>query len=102
MAKYKLQYAPEALEEINEAFEYYNSISKKLGVRFKTNLFAEMKAIKERPLSRSFRYDEVRFAVLKKFPYAAHYTVDESKKIIKIHAVLAFAKDDKTNRLKRF
>jgi hypothetical protein len=80
MAKYKVQYAPEALEEIKEVFEYYNSISKKPGKRFKSNLFGEINAIKERLLSLLFRYDEERFVVLKKISYAAYCTVEHSKK----------------------
>jgi hypothetical protein len=95
-------YAPEALTEIKEVADYYNSENKRLGARFKTSLMSEIKAIKARPLSRSFRYDDVRFAVVKKFPYAAHYTVDQRAKLIKIQAVLAFARDDKANWRKRF
>lgn len=40
--------------------------------------------------SGSFRYNEVRFAVVKKFPYAAHYTVTAEKKQTIIHAGFAF------------
>jgi plasmid stabilization system protein ParE len=102
MAVYKLRYAPEALEELKEVVDYYNNKSNGLGTRFKNNLLVELKAIKARPLSRSFRYDDVRLAVVDKFPYAAHYTVDQAAKIIKIQAILAFAQDDKTNWKKRF
>jgi hypothetical protein len=102
MAGYKVLYAPEALDEIREAVEYYNSKTMGLGTRFKNNLLEEIKAVKARPLSRSFRYDDVRFAVVDKFPYSAHYTVDQALKIVKIQAVLAFARDDKTNWAKRF
>jgi hypothetical protein len=102
MAGYKVVYAPEALNEIKEVVDYYNSKSKGLGTRFKANLLAEIKAVKARPLSRSFRYEEVRFAVVEKFPYSAHYTVDQTAKVIKIQAILAFAQDDKTNWEKRF
>lgn len=102
MATYKVKYAPESLEEIKHVVLYYNSESKGLGNRFKKHLLAEIAAIKERPLSRSFRYENVRFAVVKKFPYAAHYTVDEQNNIIKIQAVLAFKQDDKANWKIRF
>jgi hypothetical protein len=102
MPAFKVLYAPEALEEIKEVVDYYNSESKGLGARFKANLLAEIRAVKARPFSRSFRYDQVRFAVVKKFPYAAHYTIDESAKVIKIQAVLAFARDDKANWKVRF
>ncbi len=102
MAGYKVLFAPETLKEIKEIVDYYNNESKGLGARFKSNLFDEIKAIKARPLTRSFRYDDVRFAVVDKFPYAAHYTVDQTSKLIKIQAVLAFAQDDKANWRKRF
>lgn len=102
MAGYKVLYAPEALNEIKEVVDYYNSESKGLGARFKTSLLVEIKAVKARPLSRSFRYDDVRFAVVQKFPYAAHYTVDQQSKFIKIQAVLAFARDNEANWRKRF
>ncbi len=102
MSAYKILYAPEALEEIKIAVAYYNKQSKGLGAKFKNNLLAEISAIKQRPLSRSARYENVRFAVVKKFPYAAHYTVDEQLHLIKIQAVLAFKQDDKTNWKQRF
>ena len=102
MSVFKVVYAPEALEEIKEVVDYYNGESKGLGARFKANLLAEIKAVKARPFSRSFRYDQVRFAVVQKFPYAAHYTIDESAKVVKIQAVLAFTRDVKANWKVRF
>ena len=102
MAGYRVLYSPESLEEIKDVIDFYNKKSKGLGSRFKNNLLAEIKLIKTRPLSRSFRYDNVRFAVVDKFPYSAHYTVDEEEKLIKIQAVLAFAQNDKANWKLRF
>ncbi len=84
MAAYKIPYSPEALEEMKMAVAYYNKQSKGLGSRFKSSLLAEIAAIKEQPFSRSTRYENVRFAVVSKFPYAAHYTVHEDVRIIKI------------------
>ncbi len=45
------------------------------------------------PLARVIRYDGIRFAVPKKFPYAAHYIVDEAAKIVIIQAVFGFAEN---------
>jgi hypothetical protein len=39
MASFIIQYAPEALEEIQHVINYCNSVSSKLGNRFKKNLF---------------------------------------------------------------
>jgi plasmid stabilization system protein ParE len=102
MARFVIQFAPEALEEIQHAFGYYNTISPKLGNRFKRNLLLEIKSLKHHPTYNSFRYDEVRFAVVKKFPYAAHYTIDHLNKIVKIKAVLSFSQDPDINWRIRF
>ncbi len=60
---------------------------KEPGKRFKNNLKTERKEITKNPFTRSFRSDDVPYAVVKKFPYAAHYTVDEEKHVTIIHAV---------------
>jgi plasmid stabilization system protein ParE len=102
MASFIIQFAPEALEEIQHAVSYYNSVASKLGNRFKRNLLLEIKSLKQHPTYNSFRYDEVRFAVVKKFPYAAHYTIDHLNKIVKIQAVLSFKQNPDTNWRIRF
>ncbi len=102
MRSFIIQYAPEALEEIQHVINYYNSVSPKLGNRFKNNLLLEIKLLKQNPKYNSFRYDEVRFAVVKRFPYAAHYTVDYVKKVVKIQAVLSFSQDPDVNWKIRF
>lgn len=102
MPHFKIAYSPESLEEIKSIVEWYNDVSPELGQRFKKNFLTEIASIKLAPFSRSYRYDEVRFAVIKKFPYAAHYTVDEGDNLIKIQAVLGFAQDSGTNWKMRF
>jgi toxin ParE1/3/4 len=97
MRRFKVVYAPEAVQEIINIVEFYNSKQKGLGDRFKRNLLAEIALIKQNPFTRSFRYDDVRFAVIRHFPFAAHYTVDESSALIKIQAVLGFAQDSEAN-----
>ncbi len=47
-----------------------------------------------------FLYDEVRLAVVDKFPYAAHYIVDGT--LVKIQAVLAFKQNPDNNWITRF
>lgn len=78
MKKYTLVFTPEAIQEIRHAADWYNEQQKGLGKRFKTQLKKELDKLKQNPLSRSVRYDDVRFAVTEVFPYAAHYTIDEA------------------------
>jgi plasmid stabilization system protein ParE len=102
MVNFSLEFSPEALEEIRHIIRYYNDVSPKLGNVFKRNLLASLKSVKGHPTYNSFRYDEVRFACVKKFPYAAHYTIDETKKVVKIQAVLSFSQNPDTNWRIRF
>lgn len=102
MPVFKVAYSPESIQEIKRIVAWYNDTSPGLGERFIKNLLNEIAAIKKAPLTRSFRYSEVRFAVVKKFPYAAHYTVDEDNSLIKIQAVFGFAQDSEANWKMRF
>lgn len=93
MKQFRLFFTPAATAQIIQIASWYDEQTKGLGDRFKKNLKAELAAIKKNPFSRSFRYDDVRFAVVKKFPYAAHYTTDEKSRIIVIHAVFGYKED---------
>lgn len=97
MKKYKILYVPEAVREIKEASKWYNKQQKNLGKRFKDELKKEINKLKQNPFSHSVRYDDVRLAKPKAFPYAAHYTIDDESKAITIQAVLAYKQDPDTN-----
>ena len=88
---------PKSPDEIKQAVYYYNELSYGLGKRFKENFIDAVKKLKTNPAYASIRYDAVRFAVIKKFPYSVYYTIDEKKKIVKIQAVLAFKQNPDTN-----
>jgi hypothetical protein len=101
MKTYKLKITPEALGEIQQAIDYYNDARKGLGKIFYAALLKQFELIKKRPHARSARYDDVRFALLEKFPYAAHYTIDEQTRSIIIQAVLSDYQNPGTNWIKR-
>lgn len=101
MKTYKLKITPEALDEIQQAIDYYNDARKGLGKIFYAALIKQFALIKKRPHTRAARYDDVRFALLDKFPYAAHYTIDEPTHSIIIQAVLSDYQNPGTNWIKR-
>jgi plasmid stabilization system protein ParE len=102
MQRFKVVFSPESLGEIEQVVNYYKQISKELGEKFKAGLLKEITAIRHNPFTGSIRYENVRFAVVKKFPYAIHYTVEEKSRLIKIQAVLGFSQNDEKNWRKRF
>ena len=82
MPKYKLILTSRAIKEIQNAIDYYNGQQQGLGKRFYSDLKRQFSAIKLNPFTRAIRYDEIRFAMLKKFPYAAHYNIEHHSIIV--------------------
>lgn len=70
MRQYKIVVAPKALRDIQRAAEYYNEQQAGLGKRFVNDVKSALDAVSIAPFSRAVRYDDIRFAVLNKFPYA--------------------------------
>jgi plasmid stabilization system protein ParE len=101
MKRYKLKITPEAHQEIQKAIDYYNTCSKGLGRRFFLDLQDQFTRIKKNPFARAVRYDDVRFALLDRFPYAAHFTIDEPTRTIRVQAVLSQHQDPDTHWKKR-
>jgi plasmid stabilization system protein ParE len=92
MTAYKLIFTPEAREDVTGAAVYYNSQLRGLGKIFKNEVKRQLLLLKQNPLLRTVRYDNVRFAVLNKFPYSIHYTVNNNDTIM-IHAVVCNFRD---------
>ena len=87
MKKYKIVFSPKALNDIEEAVNYYNELSPGLGNRFLTDFNLIYKAIDLNPLFASVKYDDVRVAGLKKFPFSIHYNVNKINQVVTIVAV---------------
>ena len=79
----------EVVEDINEAIDYYDGLLPGLAERFKNEIFIQIEEISSWPFARKVRFDNVRFANLKSFPYALHYYVSEEPltNVIKIIGV---------------
>ena len=87
MKKYQLVYSAGSLNDLEEAVAYYNEQSPGLGNRFLSDFSLTRKAIELNPFFSSVKYDEVRCAGLKRFPFSIHYTVNKKKGRIIIIAV---------------
>lgn len=77
---------PGAIQDIQQAINYYDEQQPGLGVRFEAALNKHLTTLQKNPFYR-VRYDNVRCLPLRKFPYMVHFTVDESQKIVAIRAV---------------
>ncbi len=87
MKQYKIQIDIDALEDIQNATDWYNLVSKGLGTRFQKQVKTQINTLSKHPLAYGIRYSTVRGMLIKKFPFLVHFTVDETKNVVKIFAV---------------
>lgn len=78
---YQIKLTPTALNDLQNAIEFYNEQQKGLGKRFRTAAKRMFTQIKKFPKAGSFIYDEVRFRVLNKFPFIILYEIIDRKTI---------------------
>lgn len=87
MTKYEIKYSSHSLVDFEEATNYYNTISPGLGNKFLDDYLRVYRAISLNPFFASVKYDNIRCAAFKKFPFSVHYEINEKSKWIVIVAV---------------
>ena len=93
MKSYQIVFEPEALEEIEIAFSYYDEIYGNLSQKFAVALNETLAQIKQNPFYQ-VRYNSIiRLLKIKKFPYTIHYTINELYDEIHILALIHTASD---------
>ena len=87
MRKHSAFILPSAKKDIYEVRKWYSQYNNELPKRFKEELEHIVEALKLKPAIHAIRYRNIRFAQLRKFPYAIHYFIDETSSTINIIAV---------------
>ena len=77
----KIKFSAHAKTDLKFAYEYYRSIEKQLGKRFKIEFYSKIDELKKIPASGSFMYENVRYRVLKTFPYIILYEINNIKQL---------------------
>ena len=83
-----------ALNDIRKITEYYDKQRDGLGNEFKNVLYEYIEVLETNPNFR-MRYDKIRCLPIKIFPYMIHFSVNENKRIAKIHAILHTSRNPK-------
>ena len=97
--EYKLKIEPVAKLDIQNEINYYNNKQKGLGKKFHNEVKVYFKSIQSNPFFQ-VRYDEVHCLPLKTFPIMIHYTINKSKKIVIVRALINTSKKPNTAWLK--
>ena len=87
MSQFKIIFSQNSLTDIENASAYYNEQKKGLGKRFAKSVQSTLKSINSNPYYAAIRYDDIRCAGIKTFPFMIHYHVNEQKKIVSILSV---------------
>jgi toxin ParE1/3/4 len=83
---------PRAIQDIQEAIDYYDEKQPGLGRRFQAELDEYLSSLEKNPFFNK-RYDEVHCLPLKRFPYMVHFTIDDKNLQISVYAVFHTALD---------
>ena len=78
----QLVLASDAINDIDQAVRYYNSLSDGLGFEFANTIDRYFIKIQLVPTASAIRYDKVRVKTVDTFPFAIHYTISISQIII--------------------
>jgi len=89
MEKYIIQIGPEALEDIQDITDWYNEKQPELGRRFQETTIKQINSLAKDPQIYAIRYKEIRCMLVKKFPYMAHFYVNEETKNVEVLAVIS-------------
>jgi plasmid stabilization system protein ParE len=79
---YRVVFRPQAQVELLEARDWYEARQEGLGVDFSAAVDATISNIRERPLAYPRVHNEIRRAVLQRFPYAVFFQLLEDDIVI--------------------
>mgnify|MGYP003512819499 FL=1 len=85
--RFKLKIDTDALNDIQETFEWYELKLKGLGLRYKTQAKKQINSLKKDPYLFSIKYNEIRCRKIEKFPFLIHYLINENTKTVTVFAV---------------
>ncbi len=95
MKTYKLVIDRNALQDIQDITDWYNSQSKGLGARFQKQVKLQINKLRDNPNAHTIRYADIRCNVVKKFPFLIHYLVDEAAFLVEVFAVIHTSRNPK-------
>jgi len=85
--KFKVEYNPDFFDDLVQAVEWYNEKQIGLGDRFLNNVKKQTKKLSTSAFHFAVKYDNIRCMQIEKFPYLAHFRINEQSKTVKVEAL---------------
>jgi plasmid stabilization system protein ParE len=95
MKRFKVKIEPEALADIQEITDWYNEKKAGLGRRFQKTAIKQINSLNKDPQIYLIRYKEIRCMIIKKFPYMAHFYVNDENNTVEVLAVISTERNPK-------
>ncbi len=92
----RIDFTPEASEDVAEAFSWYERQRRDLGREFEEELERALAILRSMPSTGSPVYRMLRRALMARFPFALYYAVESE--VVVVHAVLHHRRDPRTWR----
>lgn len=99
--KYQVKIEPDALVDIQEISDWYNDQQTGLGKRFQKTAIKSINSLSANPQIYAFRYKEIRCVIIKKFPYMAHFYINDENNTVEVLAVISTGRNPKSGKKKR-
>jgi hypothetical protein len=90
---FKLIYAAEVYSDLQENINWYNKKQPGLGSRLFKAVKEQIARIKKNPYTIAVRYEDIRCAKVKGFPFLVHFKIFQVTNIIKVIAVFNTHRD---------
>ena len=84
--KYRILVLNRAVEEIQQAVDYYEKKKKGLSLKFEKELDKKFKVLESNPKFK-IEYKNIHCMPLKKFPFLIHFRVNDSNQTVTIEAI---------------
>jgi plasmid stabilization system protein ParE len=93
--KYKVKVEPQALSDIQDITNWHNNKQTGLGKRFQNTVIKQINGLSKNPHVCAIRYKEIRCLLIKKFPYMAHFYINEEGRTVEVLAVISTSRNPK-------
>ncbi len=95
MKPWKIKIEPDAYDDILQTSDWYNEQQPNLGNRFKKIVINQINSLIKNPQIYAIRYKEIRCLPIRKFPYLAHYYINNENDTVEILAVISTYRNPK-------
>jgi hypothetical protein len=95
MKRFVVKIDRHALNDIQDIANWYNEQQKGLGKKFLKTTIQHINSLSKDPHIYAIRYNEIRCIPIKRFPYMAHFHINEKNNFVEVLGVISTDRNPK-------